>query len=93
MVYNLLVFITLYLISICVSAFVVSLMGYDVKTSFSTSAAMLGNVGPAPGSFGPFASFASLPPGGKWFFAFLMLLGRLEILSVLVLFTRGFYRR
>ena len=93
MVYNLLVFITLYFISICVSAFVVSLMGYDLITSFSTSAAMLGNVGPAPGSFGPFSSFASLSPGGKWFFAFLMLLGRLEILSVLVLFTRGFYRR
>jgi trk system potassium uptake protein TrkH len=91
-VYNLLVFIALYLIIICISAFVVSLMGYDLITSFSTSAAMLGNVGPSPGSFGPLSNFASLPAGGKWFFSFLMLLGRLEILSILVLFTKSFYK-
>jgi trk system potassium uptake protein TrkH len=93
LVYNLLVFITLYFIILCISAMVVSFMGYDLITSFSTSAAILGNTGPAPGSFGPFSTFASLPAGGKWFFAFLMLLGRLEILSLLVLFTRSFYRR
>jgi len=93
MQYNLLIFITLYLIVICISALGISLMGYDLITSFSTSAAMLGNAGPAPGSLGPFDTFALLPVGGKWFFAFLMLLGRLEIISVLVLFTRSFYKR
>ena len=93
MLYNLLIFIALYFIIICISAMVISSMGYDLITSFSTSAATLGNVGPSPGSLGPFETFAALPSGGKWFLAFLMLLGRLEILSVLVLFTRSFYKR
>jgi trk system potassium uptake protein TrkH len=68
-------------------------MGYDLITAFSTSAAMLGNIGPAPGAFGPGSTYSALPAAGKWFFSFIMLLGRLEILSVLVLFTGNFYRR
>ena len=92
-VHNVLIFIMLYFVTICISSLVISLMGYDIITSFSTSAAMLGNIGPALGSFGPYSTYASVPMGGKWFFAFLMLLGRLELLSVLTLFTRGFYKR
>jgi trk system potassium uptake protein TrkH len=90
---NLLVFITLYFLLICLSSFVVSIMGYDIITSFSTSAAMLGNIGPGIGSFGPFTNYAGVPMAGKWFFSFLMLIGRLELFSALVLFTGGFYRR
>ena len=90
---NLLVFITLYFLLICFSSLVVSIMGYDIITSFSTSAAMLGNIGPGLGSFGPFTNYGGLPMAGKWFFSFLMLIGRLELFSVLVLFTGGFYRR
>ncbi|MCJ7446994.1 MAG: TrkH family potassium uptake protein [Bacteroidales bacterium] len=93
LVYNLLIFITLYFILTCISALVISFMGYDVITSFSTSAAMLGNIGPALGSFGPFTNYAAVPVAGKWFFSLLMLVGRLELLSILVLFTGGFYRR
>ncbi len=93
LMHNVLIFITLYFLIICVSSLVISFMGYDVITSFSTSAAMLGNIGPALGSFGPYSNYASVPMAGKWFFAFLMLLGRLELLSVLTFFTRGFYRR
>jgi trk system potassium uptake protein TrkH len=90
---NLLVFITLYFLLVCLSSLVVSIMGYDIITSFSTSAAMLGNIGPGLGSFGPFTNYAGIPMAGKWFFSFLMLIGRLELFSVLVLFTGGFYRR
>ncbi len=93
LIHNVLIFITLYFVIICVSSLVISFMGYDVITSFSTSAAMLGNIGPALGSFGPYSNYASVPMVGKWFFAFLMLLGRLELLSVLTFFTRDFYRR
>ena len=92
-IHNILVFLILYLILICLSSIVISFMGYDIITAFSTSAAMLGNIGPALGTFGPFSNYAAAPIAGKWFFAFLMLLGRLELLSVLVFFTRGFYRR
>jgi len=92
-IYNLLVFITLYFIFLCLGTFVISIMGYDMITSFSTSASMLGNIGPGIGTFGPFTNYASVPMAGKWFLAGLMLLGRLEILTILILFTRNFYRR
>ena len=90
---NLLVFITLYFMILCVSALFISTMGYDIVTSFSTSAAMLGNIGPGVGNFGPFTNYALVPMAGKWFFTFLMLLGRLELFSLLILFTGSFYRR
>jgi trk system potassium uptake protein len=93
LVYNVLVFVTLYFLIICASAFVISFMGYDLITSFSTSAAMLGNIGPAMGSFGPFTTYAALPGAGKLFLCVLMLLGRLELMTVLILFARSFYRR
>jgi trk system potassium uptake protein len=90
---NLLVFITLYFITICGSALITSLMGYDLVTSFSTSAAMLGNIGPGLGAFGPFTNYAAVPVAGKYFFVFLMMVGRLELFSILILFTGSFYKR
>ena len=91
-IYNLLVFITLYFIVMCLGTFVISIMGYDIITSFSTSASMLGNIGPGIGTFGPFTNYSSLPMAGKWFLSGLMLLGRLELLTVIILFTRNFYK-
>ena len=91
-VYNLLVFITLYCFVMCLGAFVVSFMGYDIITSFSTSASMLGNIGPGLGTFGPFTNYSALPMAGKWFLSLMMLLGRLELLTVMILFSRNFYR-
>lgn len=92
-VHNLLIFITLYFISVCAGALVFSFMDFDLITSFSTTASMLGNIGPAIGSFGPFTNYSALPPAGKIFLTFLMILGRLELLTVIVLFTRSFYKR
>jgi trk system potassium uptake protein TrkH len=68
-------------------------MGNDIITSISTSASLLGNIGPGVGNFGPFTNFSEVPMIGKWFFSFLMFIGRLELFSVLVLFTGSFYRR
>lgn len=92
-IFNLLVFISLYFLIVCASALVLSFMDYDLITSFSTSASMLANIGPGLGEFGPFANFSELPLFGKWFLSGLMLLGRLELLAVMVLFTRSFYAR
>lgn len=91
-IYNLLVFITLYFFIMCLGTFVISFMGYDIITSFSTSASMLGNIGPGIGTFGPFTNYSGLPEAGKWFLTVLMLAGRLELLTVLILFSRNFYR-
>jgi trk system potassium uptake protein TrkH len=92
MIYNLLVFITLYFFVICFGTFIISFMGYDLIASFSTSASMLGNIGPGLGTFGPFTNYSSLPMAGKWFLSGLMLIGRLELLTVMIFFTRNFYR-
>jgi len=91
-IYNILVFLTLYFFILCFSTFVISSMGYDMMTSFSTSASMLANIGPSLGTFGPFSNYSALPVAGKWFLSGLMLLGRLELLTVMILFTRSFYR-
>ncbi|MBG0860270.1 MAG: TrkH family potassium uptake protein [Bacteroidales bacterium] len=93
LVNNLLVFITLYFILICLSALAISFMDYDIITSFGTSAALLGNIGPSMGEFGPYTTYTAVPVAGKWFFSILMLVGRLELLSVLVIFTGAFYKR
>jgi trk system potassium uptake protein TrkH len=91
-IYNLLVFIILYFFVLCFSTFVLSFMGYDIITSFSTSASMLGNIGPGLGTFGPFTNYSTLPMAGKWFLSVLMLLGRLELLTVMILFSKNFYK-
>jgi trk system potassium uptake protein len=91
-IYNLLVFVTLYFFVMCLGAFIISFMGYDIITSFSTSASMLGNIGPGLGTFGPFTNYSALPMAGKWILSVLMLLGRLELLTVMILFSRNFYR-
>jgi len=90
-IYNILVFITLYFFIMCFGTFIISIMGYDLVTSFSTSASMLGNIGPGLGTFGPFTNYSAVPMLGKWFMAILMLLGRLELLTVILLFTKKFY--
>jgi trk system potassium uptake protein len=92
-IYNLLVFITIYFLTVCAAAFVISFMGYDLIASFSTSASMLGNIGPGLGTFGPFTNYSELPVTGKFFLSGLMLLGRIELLTLMILFTRNFYRR
>jgi trk system potassium uptake protein TrkH len=90
---NLMIFVTLYLITVCAGALAISLMDYDFITSFSTSASILGNIGPGIGTFGPFSDFAELPVAGKWFLSGLMLLGRLDLLAVMVIFSGPFHKR
>lgn len=92
-IYNILVFVTLYFLILCLSAFIITFMGYDLVTSMGTSAAMLGNIGPGFGSTGPFTTYADVPVAGKWFMTVLMLLGRLELMTVLILFSKSFYRK
>ena len=92
-VHNLLIFITIYLITFCAGALLISFMGYDIITSFSTSASMLANIGPGLGTFGPGSSYVDMAAAGKWILSSLMLLGRVEILGVIILFTGSIYRR
>ena len=70
-----------------------SLIGLDFLSAIGSVAATLGNIGPGIGSVGPVDNFAHIPTIGKWFLSFLMLLGRLELFTILVLFTPYFWRK
>ena len=67
--------------------------GLDFLTAFSSAAASIANVGPAIGPVtGPAGTFQDLPDPAKWLLSGGMLLGRLELFTVIVLFTRSFWR-
>jgi trk system potassium uptake protein TrkH len=68
-------------------------MGLDMLSAASSVAATLGNVGPGLGSVGPMADYAHLPAVGKLLLTFMMLIGRLEIFSVLAILTPAFWQR
>ena len=71
---------------------VVSTMGLDFETAISSVATSLGNVGPGIGGIGPTDNFAWLPLQVKAFLSLLMLLGRLELFTILILFTPYFWK-
>ena len=86
-------FFFLFALSFAVLAVALSLMGLDFLTAVSGAATAIANVGPGLGSvIGPSGTFAPLPDMAKWLLAAGMLLGRLELLTVMVLFTRTFWR-
>ncbi|NHE59619.1 TrkH family potassium uptake protein [Cyclobacterium plantarum] len=85
-------FLLLYLMIFVLGSIVMSIAGYDLITSFGAVATSLGNVGPAIGRVGPVDNFAFFSPFAKLFLSFLMLLGRLELFTILVLFTPYFWR-
>lgn len=84
---NILAFGSAYLLLFVVGTLAMALSGYDPLTSISASASAVGNVGPGFGAIGPMANWAHLPAITKWIMSLLMLFGRLEVLSVLVLFS------
>jgi trk system potassium uptake protein len=81
-----------------ISAFVLSTLalaalGLDLVTSISSVAACIGNVGPGLGGVGPVENYFFIPTAGKWLLLFNMLAGRLEIYTVLILFSPHFWKR
>ena len=91
-VFNILGFFILYMLSFIIGALVFSMFQLNFESSIGLAASSLGNVGPALGDFGPINNYAALPPLAQWWASFLMLIGRLELFTVLVLFTPFFWR-
>ncbi|MBQ0744222.1 MAG: TrkH family potassium uptake protein [Pseudomonas sp.] len=84
-----------FLFFLCLAGFtlLLSMMGLDLVTSLTATATALTNVGPGLGPIvGPAGNFAGLPDAAKWLLSFAMLLGRLELLTMMVLFTPMFWR-
>ena len=92
-VFKVLALLSIYLILLIVSVFVLQLMGLDFVSSLGTSVSALGNTGPAMGITGPASTWAVLPDMAKWYLSFMMLIGRLEIFTVIVLFTPMFWKK
>jgi trk system potassium uptake protein TrkH len=87
-------FVLIFILTFSAVATSLSLMGLDPLTALSAAAAAIANVGPGLGpEIGPSGTYAGLPNQAKWVLAFGMLLGRLEFLTVLVLFAPSFWRR
>jgi len=90
---SVLAFIFIYLASVAVLTLGLTAFQLDFLTSISGAATALGNVGPGLGPIiGPAGNFSSLPDGAKWLLSAGMLLGRLELFTLLVLFQREFWR-
>lgn len=87
-------FMFMFFLSLGVITVAMGMLGHDTLTAVSGAATALGNIGPGLGPIiGPSGNFSSLSDATKWLLAVAMLLGRLELVSVFVLFTASFWRR
>lgn len=92
-IHNFLAFFLLYMLLFMAGAATMKLFGLDFTSAIGASAATLGNIGPAIANVGPMESYANIPDAAKWILSFFMILGRLEIFTVLLLFSPSFYRK
>jgi trk system potassium uptake protein TrkH len=86
-------FFIIYVMISAVSVLIVSAFGIDFMTSMGAVAATINNIGPGLGQVGPTDNYAHLPAALKWFLSFLMMLGRLEVYTVIILLSPTFWKR
>ncbi len=91
-IFNVMAFFLIYIMIFSMGTIVMALLGYDFETSVGATIASLGNIGPGIGGVGPIENYAFFSPFAKWFLSFLMLLGRLELFTVLIVFSRAFWK-
>lgn len=85
-------FFVAYLIVFSIGTVGMTMLGYDFLSATGASIASLGNIGPAWGEFGPTDHYAGVPTAGKWLLLIMMMVGRLELFTVLVIFTPFFWK-
>ncbi len=90
---NILNFVVLYMIIFIFGVLVMAILGLDMSSAMGSVAASLGNIGPGIGSVGPMENFAHIPSFGKWFLGLLMLMGRLELFTVLILLSPVYWKK
>ncbi|MEA3505072.1 MAG: TrkH family potassium uptake protein [Bacteroidota bacterium] len=91
-IHSVLTFIVIYILIFLAGGFAILLTGQDVPTSFSASITCMGGIGPGIGSIGPASNFAQFSNIAKIILPILMIIGRLEILTFLVIFTPSFWK-
>lgn len=92
-IFKVMAFFLIYIFIFITGSTVMALIGLDGPSAIGAAAATIGNIGPGLGSVGPVDNYAFIPSGGKWFLSFLMLLGRLELFTVLILFSPAFWKK
>ncbi len=90
---NVLIFVLAFLIIFFTSSLIMAFLGLDMVSAMGAVIACLGNIGPGLAKVGPAENYAFIPDIGKWFLSFLMLIGRLELFTVLILFTPAFWKK
>ena len=86
-------FLALYMGLFVFCTILLSSMGVDLVTSISAVASSIGNIGPGLGLVGPADNYSIIPTSGKWLLTWCMLLGRLEIYTVIILVVPEFWRK
>jgi trk system potassium uptake protein len=89
---NILAFFVLYFVAFGFGTILMMIFEPDLETSMGAVATCLGNIGPGLGKVGPTFTFSYLEPAAKWLLSFLMLIGRLELFTILMLFTPAFWK-
>jgi trk system potassium uptake protein TrkH len=92
-IYKVMAFFQIYILTLLAGAVAMSFLGLDFHTAVGASLATVGNIGPGLGGVGPIENYAFIPGPGKWILSFLMLLGRLELFTILILFSPTFWKR
>jgi trk system potassium uptake protein TrkH len=86
-------FVMLYMLIFIIASVLLAIIGLDLSSSMGAVAACLANIGPGLGSTGPATNYSNVPMLGKWVLSIVMLLGRLELFTVLILFSPTFWKK
>ncbi len=86
-------FLLLYVLVYAMAVTVITALGLDEVSALSSVAACMNNIGPSLGLIGPLSNYAAIPTVGKWVLIAVMLIGRLELCTLLILLTPAFWRR
>lgn len=92
-IFNVLAFFLLYIIIFAFGSLLMTMIGVDFESAIGGVASCLGNIGPGLGALGPIYHYGGVPDIGKWVLSGLMLLGRLELFTVLLLFSSTFWNK
>lgn len=90
---NIMAFLIFYIFIIVVTVVIFCASGVNFDESIGAAVSAIGNVGISIGQFGPAGTYAAFPTVAKWVMSFVMLIGRLEIFTILLLFTKALWRK
>jgi trk system potassium uptake protein TrkH len=90
---NIVGYFILYMLVFAAGVVVMTGLNLDMRTAFGAVAATLSNIGPGLGAVGPTDNYAEIPATGKWVLSALMLMGRLELYTVLILLSPSYWKK